>query len=104
MRNMRVEAHVHDIPDNGVVETHGEGRVVGVYVAVDLVPLTLNDLTLEKRKGAYREEIRRHTSINIRQRRVDFLRVPKRLVATPSSDGGVCVTFIFNTPTCPHGR
>jgi hypothetical protein len=33
---MRVETHVHYVPDGRVVETHFEGGVVGEYVAVDL--------------------------------------------------------------------
>ena len=51
MGNMRIEAHVHNIPDNRVVETHGEGRIVGVYIAVDLAPLTLLDSGKRGQKG-----------------------------------------------------
>lgn len=36
VEDMRVEAHVVEVPDYGVVDAHAEGGVVGVDVAVDL--------------------------------------------------------------------
>lgn len=36
VEDVRVEAHIVEVPDDGVVEAHGEGGVVGVDVAVDL--------------------------------------------------------------------
>lgn len=34
--NVGVEAHVHDVPDCGIIDAHLEGRIVRVDEAVDL--------------------------------------------------------------------
>lgn len=36
VRNMRIEAHIHDIEDGRIVDAHAERRVIGEDEAVDL--------------------------------------------------------------------
>lgn len=36
MCDVGVKAHIHDVPDGGVIDTHLKGRIVGIDKAVDL--------------------------------------------------------------------
>ena len=64
--DVRVEAHVHQVPDRLLVDAYLEGWVVGEYVAVN--QLSVSNLAIEgmntcarlKEGSAYREEIGCH--------------------------------------------